>query len=109
MISLRECVGQLIFLLPRTTGVERINLRNNVLLNSASTVNAVCNRNLVEIVCEPEESMTPVSNGGEVSTSTRCTIKNLDTNNRSGSIQSRLTKALSMALLQKQFRIKCDS
>ena len=54
---------------------EGINLRNCVLLDSESTVHAFCNRNLVERVWTSDDSMTLITNGGEIDTQMKCTIR----------------------------------
>ena len=59
---------------------EGINLKNCVLLDSESIIHVFCNRNLVEKVWKSENSVTLVSNGGEIDTQMRCTIKKLDPN-----------------------------
>ena len=61
---------------------ECINLRNCILLDSESTVHAFCNRNLVERVWTSDDSMTLVTNGGEIDTQMKCNIKRIQTRQR---------------------------
>ena len=88
---------------------EGINLRNCVLLDSESTVHAFCNRNLVERVWAASDSMTLVSNGGEITTSMMCQIKNLAPQQPVWFHPEYITNVLSLALLKKQFKITYDS
>ena len=79
------------------------------MLDSESTVHAFCNRNLVERVWTSEESMTLVTNGGEIDTQMKCAIKRLDPNQTVWFHPEYITNVLSLALLKKQFRITYDS
>ena len=80
-----------------------------MLLDSESTVHAFCNRNLVEKVWATSDDMTLISNGGEITTTMMCQVKNPDPNQPVWFHPKYITNALSLALLKKQFKITYDS
>ena len=87
---------------------KELNLRNCVLLDNESTVNALWNPNLVQKIFDTnDEEMTLVSNGGSLTTNKQCVVKNL--NQPVWFHKDYITNFLSLGILKKLYIITYGS